>query len=67
MTVQEIVNTALEMAEEECIEVARRILASLSDSAAVGDRVAEGIARIEAVLTGITPGLTDEEFLARLG
>lgn len=55
------------MGEEERIEVARQILASLNDVAGAGEQVAEGVARIEAVLTGATPGLTGEEFLARLG
>lgn len=63
----EISRTALALPPEERLELARRLVESVAESAALTDRVKEGLRRIEDVATGRMTGLSEEEYRAALG
>jgi len=66
MLTAEISRTALALPPEDRIELARRLVESISEPASVADAVKEGLRRIEAVATGQVAGLTEEQYRAAL-
>ena len=57
---------ALEMALEDRLELARRLVESVVSPAPLAEAVNEGIQRIEAIAEGQVAGLTEEQFRAAL-
>lgn len=51
---------------EERLELARRLVESVVEPVPLADAVREGIRRLEDVVSGRVPGLTEEEFRAAL-
>ena len=57
---------ALELPPEECLELAPRRVESVVEHASMEQAVAEGIRRIEDIITGRIKPLTEEEYHAAL-
>jgi putative addiction module component (TIGR02574 family) len=66
MSAKELSNAALELPPEERLELARRLVESVVEPAALKEAVAEGIRRIEDIATGRVQGLSEEEYRAAL-
>ena len=66
MTSTELARTALELPPAERLELARRLVESVVEPAAVSEAVDQGIRRIEDVVTGRVAGLTEEQYRAAL-
>jgi len=66
MLTAEISRTALALPPEERLELARRLVESVVEPAALAEAVKEGLRRIEDVATGRVTGLTEDEFRAAL-
>ena len=66
MQAKEISSAALELPPEERLELARRLVESVVETASLKEAVAEGIRRIEDVATGRVAGLTEDEYRAAL-
>jgi len=62
----ELSRTALEMSPEDRLELARRLVESVVEPAALTEAFKNGIRRIEDVATGRTVGLTEEQYHAAL-
>ncbi|MCX6956391.1 MAG: addiction module protein [Verrucomicrobia bacterium] len=62
----EISRTALALPPEERLELARRLVESVVEPAALAEAVKEGLRRIEDVATGRMTGLTEEEYQTEL-
>ena len=62
----EITRRVLELSVEDRLELARRLVESVVTPGVLNEAVAEGIRRIEAVATGRTAGLTEEQFRSAL-
>lgn len=60
------VGQVMELPAEERLNLARRLLESVVTPDASAEAVALGVERIEEVLTGRKPGLTEEEYRAEL-
>ena len=58
---------ALELPLEERLELARRLVESVVSPASLNEAIAEGIRRIEDIVTGRVQGLTEEQYRAALG
>ena len=54
------------MPVEDRLELARRLVESVVEPAAITDAVKEGIRRIEDVATGRVAGLTEQQYRAAL-
>lgn len=65
MSVQEITAAAMELPENERLEVARRVVATVAERE-VNNAIAAAIPGIEDVVTGKVKGLSEEEFRAAL-
>jgi hypothetical protein len=61
MSVQEIANAVMELPEQERLEVARRVVATIAERE-VDKAIAAAIPGIEDVVTGKVKGLSEEEF-----
>ncbi len=66
MVTTELTQTVLELPAEDRLELARRLIESVTWPAAMNEIVAEGLHRIEAVAAGRTPGLTEDQFRSAL-
>ena len=66
MLTTEISRTALELPPEDRLELARRLVESVVEPAALADAVKEGLRRIEDVATGRVAGLSEEQYRAAL-
>jgi putative addiction module component (TIGR02574 family) len=66
MLTTEISRTALALPPEERLELARRLVESVVEPAALADAVKAGLRRIEDVATGRVAGLTEEQYRAAL-
>jgi len=62
MSTQEISEAVMSMPEEERLDLARRIVASIELEPAVSARVSEAMRGIEDMVTGKVVGLTEAEF-----
>ena len=66
MSAKEISSAALELPPEERLELARRLVESVVESASLKEAVAEGIRRIEDIATGRVQGLSEDAYRAAL-
>jgi putative addiction module component (TIGR02574 family) len=64
MVASDFSKIALELPAEERLELARRLVESVVEPASLEMAVAEGIRRIEDVITGRVKPLTEEEYRA---
>lgn len=64
MLTAEISRTVLELPPEDRLELARRLVESVVEPAALADAVEKGLRRIEDVATGRVAGLCDEQYQA---
>jgi putative addiction module component (TIGR02574 family) len=62
----ELSRTALELPAEDRLELARRLVESVVSPTPLNAAVDEGIRRIEDVAAGRVPGLTEEQYRARI-
>jgi putative addiction module component (TIGR02574 family) len=62
----ELARTALELPLEDRLELARRLVESVVEPAALTDAVKQGIQRIEDVAAGRVAGLTEEQYRAAM-
>ena len=67
MSSTELSLAALELAPDERLELARRLVESVIEPASVKEAVAEGVRRIEDVASGRVQGLTQDQYRAALG
>ena len=67
MSSTELSLAALELSPDERLELARRLVESVIESASVKEAVAEGVRRIEDVASGRVQGLTQDQYRAALG
>ncbi len=66
MVADDIAKIALELPAEERLDLARRLVESVVVPASLESAVAEGIKRIEDVVTGRVKALTEEEYRAAM-
>ena len=59
---RELTRTALELPPAERLELARRLVESVVEPAPLAPAVEGGIRRIEDVISGRVPGLTEAEY-----
>ena len=64
MSSAELVQEAMELPPEERLDLARRLVESVGTPEDVNAAIAEGVRRIEDLMTGRVKGLTEEEFRA---
>ena len=62
MSIREIDEAVMELPEQERLELARRIVASLVTEQEVSEKIAEAVRGIEDVMTGKVAGLSETEF-----
>ncbi len=62
----EISRTALQLAPEDRLELARRLMESVADPVPLNEAVKVGIRRIEDVAAGRVAGLSEEQYRASL-
>ena len=67
MIPSQITESVLALPENERLELARRIVESVASDRRVSELVAEGVRRIEDVVTGKTRGLSEEDFRRAIG
>ena len=66
MSSADLSRAALEFPPEERLELARQLVESVVEPAALKEAMAEGIRRIEDIATGRGQGLTEEQHRAAL-
>jgi hypothetical protein len=66
MSAHQIAEAVMELPEQERLELARRIVASVVAERESADAIAEAVRGIEAIISGKMRGLTEEEFQAAL-
>ena len=66
MVSTDVVKMAFELPPEERLELARRLVESVVAPDSLTTAIAEGIRRIEDVVTGRVKGLTEAEYRAAL-
>jgi hypothetical protein len=66
MGLAELSRMALELPPEERLDLARRLVESTLVPASLDGVIAEGVRRIEGVLSGRVKGLSEEEYRASL-
>ena len=62
MIPNQLTESVLALPESDRLELARRIVESVTTERRVGELVAEGVRRIEDVVTGRTRGLSEEDY-----
>ena len=62
MSIREIDEAVMELPEQERLELARRIVASLVTEQEASEKIAEAVRGIEDVVTGKVAGLSETEF-----
>lgn len=62
MSATDISSAALELPPDERLELARRLVESVVQPATLKAAVAEGVRRIEDIVTGRVKGLTEEQY-----
>jgi putative addiction module component (TIGR02574 family) len=67
MVSEDLSRAALELPAEERLELARRLVESVVAPASLNEAIAEGIRRIEDMVTGRVEGLSEEQYRAALG
>ena len=66
MVSADLAKIALEMPAEDRLDLARRLVESVVTPSSLDHAIAEGIRRIEDIITGRVKGLTEEEYRAAL-
>jgi uncharacterized tellurite resistance protein B-like protein len=66
MVSADLARIALELPPEERLDLARRLVESVLAPTSLNEAIAEGIRRIEDVVTGHAKGLTEQEYRAAL-
>jgi putative addiction module component (TIGR02574 family) len=66
MSAADLSKAALELPADERLELARQLVESVVEPASLKEAVAEGIRRIEDIVTGRVQGLTEEQYRAAL-
>jgi hypothetical protein len=67
MIPNQLTESVLALPESDRLELARRIVESITTERRVGELVAEGVRRIEDVVTGKTHGLSEEDYRRAVG
>jgi putative addiction module component (TIGR02574 family) len=67
MSTIEIERSAMELPVEERLQLARRLIESISDSRTEEAAIDEGIRRLEDLATGKVKGIDLDDYLKRLG
>lgn len=67
MISNQLTESVLALPEDDRLELARRIVESVTTERRVNDLVANGVRRIEDVVTGKTRGLSEEEYRRVIG
>lgn len=67
MIPNQLTESVLALPEEERLELARRIVESVTADRRVGELVADGVRRIEDVVSGKTSGLSEEDYRRAVG
>jgi hypothetical protein len=67
MSANEITESVLALPESDRLELARRIVESVAAERRVGELVSEGVRRIEEVVSGKVPGLSEAEYRRAIG
>lgn len=67
MITNEITNSLLALPEEDRIELARRLVGSVSAEHKLNLEIADGVRRIEDVFTGKVQGISEDEYRRILG
>lgn len=62
MSIRELDEVVMELPEQERLELARRIIASLMDAKEASRRIADSVQGIEDIVTGKVPGLSETDF-----
>lgn len=62
MIPSQIAESVFSLPESDRLELARRIVESVATDRRVADLVADGVARMEDVVTGKVRGLSEEEY-----
>jgi putative addiction module component (TIGR02574 family) len=62
MSFAELSRSALELPPQERLELARRMVESVVSPEPVGEPLAQGIRRLDDLLSGRVEGLTEEQF-----
>ena len=66
MSKQEIAKAVMELPEQDRLNLARQIVASVAVEQEISQKVAAAVPGIEDVLTGKVQGLTEEQFKSTL-
>jgi putative addiction module component (TIGR02574 family) len=66
MSAAELTQKALELPPEERLDLARRLVESVGTPEPTEAAIAEGVRRIEDLMTGRVKGMTEAEFRAAL-
>ena len=67
MIPNQLTESVLALPEDERLELARRIVESVTTERRVGELVAEGVRRIEDVVSGKSRSLSEEEYRRAVG
>jgi len=67
MISHQITESVLALPEHERLELARRIVESIADDRRVTGLVSDGVRRIEDIVTGRTPGLSEADYRKVVG
>ena len=67
MIPNQLTESVLALPEEERLELARRIVESVTTDRRVSELVADGVRRIEDVVSGKTRGLSEEDYRRAVG
>jgi putative addiction module component (TIGR02574 family) len=67
MIPNQIAESVLALPESDRLELARRIVESIASERRIEESVAEGVRRIEDVVTGSTRGFSEEEYRKSVG
>jgi hypothetical protein len=67
MIPNQLTESVLALPESDRLELARRIVESVTTERRVGELVAEGVRRIEDVVTAKTSGMSEEDYRRAVG
>ena len=67
MIPSQLTESVLALPEDDRLELARRIVDSVTTERQVSELVADGVRRIEEVVTGKTRGLSEEDYRQAIG
>ena len=62
MSAKEITEAVMELPEQERLQLARRIVATIADEREISKKISEAVPGIEDIVTGKLSGLSEAEF-----